>query len=271
LKSEFDKTYADAWGWLSWPAEPINRWVEYFQDMISIKKGNEQDGIYVTIGSKTDGRIQNSGIGRLIRWDIILSTFADKLDCEEAKDDQRSSKDKDDQMSSKDKDAVLNIHKDFYDALAKDDASAVVALFKAYDSTMMESATKQEPGPITGKFKKDGVLDSWQTVMGSDYLWRPQNLKTTDPVCVVQGDRAWVTCLETAAEGSAKLVTQRFLKKDDEWMLVGHRTVPYGTLVKPTLDKLTLCDASGCMTLPRLQSSTYSRSAVSSVDNFKLT
>jgi len=132
----------------------------------------------------------------------------------------------------------------------------VAALFKGKDTTLKE-------------FTDKGVkLGSWKEMI-QEPLKRPQTLLDTN--VVVQGDRAWVTCLETRptmAAGSANLATQTFRKKGNEWMLIGHRFVPYG---KPVVGvkNLVLCDASGCITKQITGQETY-RGSVDEEENFKM-
>jgi hypothetical protein len=270
LQSEFRNEYSDSWKWLAWPTDSCKDskdWVEYFHDIISMKtkwnglvtwknfknilpssENKPLDSILVTVGSRRKGRVQSAEVGR-VRWDVVISTFTKNKLCQTVTDDLAASK----QPGT---DAILKIHKSFYAALVKGDAAAVAAHLKGKDATMTESTT-------TGH-----KISTWQTVLTSE---ERKGLTTTNPIVVVEGDRAWLTCLETAwGEGSAKLVTQKFRKRGVDWMLVGHRTVPYGQVKAPTVDKSMLCDATGCVALFQSESLTY-RGRADEEDNYQLT
>eukprot|EP00747_Dinoflagellata_sp_TGD_P062351 gnl/TRDRNA2_/TRDRNA2_152968_c0_seq3.p1 gnl/TRDRNA2_/TRDRNA2_152968_c0~~gnl/TRDRNA2_/TRDRNA2_152968_c0_seq3.p1 ORF type:complete len:316 (-),score=41.30 gnl/TRDRNA2_/TRDRNA2_152968_c0_seq3:60-884(-) len=252
LQLESETQFADSFQWLAWPLKGTNsRWVKYFKDLLSVQSASDEaDGAYLTIG--TNGRVRGSNIGR-VRWDVILSTFPRNRPGEALDEDEKERRSS--ASEEEDKKAVLQLHKEFYDALVRGDNDAMAALWNGKDMSMEEFSSK------------GARLDNWETVLRPDR--RPEGLAISDADCLVRANTAWVTSVETVPNGSTLLATQTFRRDhgDEKWKLVGHRTVPYG---KDIVAKVVLrCDSSGCMALPARTQSSY-RGSLDEADKFKV-
>ena len=133
--------------------------------------------------------------------------------------------------------AVAEASRRFYAALAAGDGAAMAG----------EWANAAESAFVTGAVMRDARLDGWDVVLREDR--RPLGMDVGDFDVTVRGDVAYLTLLETVANGSTLLATQRFSRgADGAWQIEEHRTIPYG---KDIVAKVVLrCDCRGCVAVP---------------------
>ncbi|KAK3275618.1 hypothetical protein CYMTET_16260 [Cymbomonas tetramitiformis] len=247
--------------WVAWPldaARQVFQIGDYFEELLAESQTRGSEGAYITLG--LDGRVRGSGEGSP-RWDTLLSTFPQqKLDragvelapaAPNAKKDISSESDLNEAGAS-----AIQLHERFYDALDRGDDDAMSSLWSSAPEHLQTT-------PISQYQEKGARLDPWSTVLREDR--RPIGMKVSDADVLLgpDGETAWVTSVETVANGSTLLATQTLKAVDGEWQLVQHQTIPYG---KDIVAKVVLtCDARGCVALP-------AKAVASSVSarNFKL-
>mmetsp|Transcript_13918 Transcript_13918/g.23554 ORF Transcript_13918/g.23554 Transcript_13918/m.23554 type:complete len:479 (-) Transcript_13918:473-1909(-) len=241
--------------WVAFPLDSARQGFDvtaYFQQLL--KESTNNEGAYITLG--LEGRVRGSGEGSP-RWDTLLSTFPQQLlDSAGMQISKSNTKYRENGLETATDDvakAVLEVHENFYAALAKGDETLMSSLWVA----------PGESSPVTAYEKKGARLDSWATVLREDR--RPIGMTVGDADVLIgpDGRIAYVTSLETVTTKTTLLATQRLELVEGHWRVVQHQTIPYG---KDIIAKIVLtCDARGCVALP-------AKAVASSVSarNFKL-
>ena len=219
--------------WCAMPAAPraFATWLE------PVAQGGTA---YLTVG--TNGAVRGSGIGRP-RFDILLSSFPRNLintpfDASDPVVDDNDSVMDEASADDAESEHLISISRKFYDALLEGNGDEMAVLW--------DDAPPSEY--LTGAVRKGARQDPWSTVLREDR--RPIGMRLSEyDATVLNETRAFVTVLETVANGSTLLATQTFERRQDGgWQICEHRTVPYG---KDIVAKIALrCDARGCVALP---------------------
>lgn len=217
--------------WLA-TAEYPKEWMEYFQSLAS-----EEDALFKWFGLSSTGRSFGSGAGEPPSWLQLMGQHLRPLDIVDPEDSVDST------MGTEDSKAILQLQRQFYDALTN-------GKLEQLESVFANDTTKE----VTDVLAQGGRLDSWKFCLEDDA--RPKGMKVGNTDVTVES----TTCVfSTAIEfpvtdglADARLLALQEWKRadtDHEWKLVKHQTIPWSVDV-PAAGTL-ICDCRGCVSLVR--------------------
>jgi hypothetical protein len=228
--------------WLA-QASAVQEWKDYFEDLTGNNSGKSEEEVKASLlsnqplkwfGLSASGRSFGSGQGSAPEWLELLGQHLRPVVLLD-EDDPPAVKLTDD---CKIETIILQQHTAFYRALTNGSLEEMRAVCDPVDAEAVNKVTQA-----------GGRLDEWTTCLAEGN--KPAGMKVADAdVTVVSPDTAYSTCIEfpAAMQGATLLAVQKWIKRDDKWLLAKHQTIPWadrsaaGTLI---------CDHRGCVSLVR--------------------
>jgi hypothetical protein len=223
--------------WLA-QAGAVQDWKDYFEDLTGNSGSEEEKALLFSklkwFGLSASGRSFGSGQGSAPEWLEVLGQHLRPVVLLDEDDPPAVQLTDDDKIES----IILQQHLAFYRALTNGNLEE-----------MRGVCDPQDAEAVTKVAQAGGRLDEWTTCLAEGN--RPAGMKVADAdVTVVSQDTAYSTCIEfpAAMQGATLLAVQKWIRRDDKWLLAKHQTIPWadrsaaGTLI---------CDHRGCVSLVR--------------------
>jgi hypothetical protein len=225
--------------WLA-QAGALQDWKDYFEDLTGNSGSQEEQGALSFntklkwFGLSASGRSFGSGQGSAPEWLEVLGQHLRPVVLLDEDDPPAVQMTDDNKIES----VILQQHNAFYRALTYGNLEEMRTVYDPLDAEAVNKVAQA-----------GGRLDEWTTCLAEGN--RPAGMKVADAdVTVVSQDTAYSTCIEfpAAMQGATLLAVQKWIRRDDKWLLAKHQTIPWadrsaaGTLI---------CDHRGCVSLVR--------------------
>lgn len=231
--------------WLA-QAGAVQEWKDYFKDLSDNNSGKSEEEKAALLNNKqlkwfglsASGRSFGSGQGSAPEWLELLGQHLRPVVLLDEDDPPVVRLTDDADHHTKIESIILQQHTAFYQALTNGNLEDMRAVCDPQDAEAVNKV-----------IQAGGRLDEWTTCLAEGN--RPAGMKVADAdVTVVSQDTAYSTCIEfpTAMQGATLLAVQKWIRRDDKWLLAKHQTIPWadrsaaGTLI---------CDHRGCVSLVR--------------------